>query len=482
MESFGPKPMTTFHLGFRPSLILLMAAACVPCQADGQTTPTYRAKMPSALATKAAEYMQARVRVSGFSGAVLVARGGQPVFRRSYGLANHEFSIPNMPSTKFRLGSVGKQFTAAAILLLEQRGKLKVTDPVGKYLPDWPKAWDEVTIHHLLSHTAGLPPLTTQAFLDVSALSASTLNPFRGVRDLLKPGEELQPLDFRPGEKFDYSNIGYIILSMIIDKASGGSYCDFVSREMFQPLGMTNTGCEDPGAIIKQRASGYVRINESLANAPYVDMRFANGDGSIYATLDDLLLWDRALSSNRVLDVAARERLFTPVRNEYAYGWWIQAKAGHKAEWHGGNVSGFVAQITRYPGERLFIAVLSNVLSGADRSQVRAISNELSAMAFGDSVELPRKHQEAKVDSATYDAYVGEYSGKDTFAIAREGARLMVQVPPGQTVFEIVPESATQFFWKGREYYLTFVKDERGSVTHVVVRNEGEMGRWVKSR
>jgi len=467
---------------FRLSLGFLLAAAFVPWPADGQTKPKYRNRTPSDFALKAAEYMQERARVTGFSGAVLVARGSQPVFRRSYGLANHEFRIPNTPAMKFRVGSVGKQFTSAAILLLEQRGKLKVTDPVSKYLSDWPKAWDEVTIHHLLSHTAGLPRLTTQALLDVSALSNATPKLFQGVRDLFKPGEDLQPLDFKPGENWAYSNIGYIVLSMIVDKASGKSYCDFVSQEMFRPLGMTNTGCEDPGTILKQRVSGYTRINDTLVNAYYVDMRFANGDGSIYSTLDDLLLWDRALDSDRLLDSKARDKLFTPVRNEYAYGWWVQTKYNHKAEWHGGNVSGFVSQITRYPSEKLFIVVLSNVWSAPDRSQVRAMSIELAAIAFGEQYELPRKHKEAKIDPASYDAYIGEYSGKDTFAIAREGEKLMVQFPPGQSVFEIVPESATQFFWKGREYYLTFVKDEKGKVTHVLRQYEGEFDRWTKSR
>ncbi|HKR60615.1 MAG TPA: serine hydrolase [Pyrinomonadaceae bacterium] len=426
--------------------------------------------------------MEARARVTGFSGVVLVARNGQTIFRRGYGLANREFSIPNTPTTKFRVGSVSKQFTAAGILLLEQRGKLQVSDRVDKYLPDWPKAWHEVTIHHLLSHTAGLPRLTTHALLEVSALSRSTLSPFREVRDLFKPGEELQPLDSKPGEKWNYSNIGYIVLAMIIEKVSGKNYCDFFSQEIFQPLGMMNSWCGEPATILTQRASGYNRINETLVNGPYTDMRFVNGAGSIYSTLDDLLVWDRVLDSNRLFSSSARDRLFTPVLNEYAYGWWIQKKLGRKVQWHGGNeIGGFVAHVARYPAEQLFIVVLSNVWSNPDRSQVRAMVNELTAIALGESYELPRKHLETRIDASSYDAYVGEYSGKDKFAIAREGERLVLQFPPGQTVFEIVPESATQFFWKGREYYLTFVKDESGKVTHALVRNEGEIGRWAKS-
>ena len=269
---------------------------------------------------------------------------------------------------------------------------------------------------------------------------------------------------------------------MIREKAAGETYCDFLANALFKSLGMFNTACEDPATIVKQRASGYTRVNNGVINAYYLDMRFANGDGSIYSTLDDLILWNRTLDSNRLLDSATTERLFTPVQNSYGYGWWVQTKFDRKVQWHGGNVSGFASQITRYPDEHLFIVVLTNVWSAADRSQVRAISNELAAMAFGKSYELPRKHKEIKIDSATYDAYLGEYSGKDKFAIAREGERLMLQFPPGQSVFEIVPESATEFFWRDREYSIKFFKDAQGKVSHAVINYEGEIGRWEKTR
>lgn len=466
--------MNTFVFRSGLAAVFLLAVVFVPLH--GQTKPSRLA-----LRLKATEYMRVRSRVNGFSGVVLVAQNGRPVFRQSYGMANREFNIPNSPNTKFRVGSVGKQFTSAAILLLEQRGRLQLSDPVSKYLSDWPKAWDQVTLHHLLSHTAGLPRLTTQALLDVSALSAATPNRFRGISDLLKPGEELQPLDYKPGENWSYSNVGYIVLSMVIEKVSGKSYCDFFYQEIFQPLGMANTGCEDPGTILKQRANGYTRIDQNLANASYVDVRFVVGAGSFYSTVDDLLLWNRALDANHLLAAATKDKLFKPVRNDYGYGWWLHTKFKRRMEWHGGNVSGFVSQITRYPEERLFIAILSNVWSSRDRSQVRAMANELAAMAFGEKYELPRRHNETKLDTRTYDNYVGVYTGKDKFAIAFEGNRLMFQFPPGQSVFEIVPESPTEFFWKEREYYLTFVKDDAGKVKHVVVSSEGEIGRWTKT-
>jgi CubicO group peptidase (beta-lactamase class C family) len=463
-------------------LVLALALSSISAFAQANDSANLRTgfKLAPNFAEKAAKYMQERVRVTGFSGAVIVAHDGRPVFREGYGLANHELSVVNTPKTKFRLGSVTKQFTAAAILLLEERGKLKVTDPVSKYQSDWPKAWDEVTIHHLLSHTAGLPRLTTRVLVDVSGLSRATPTPFRAVRDLYKPGEELQQLDFKPGEKFAYNNHGYIVLGMLIEKISGKPYCEFMREEVFRPLGMTDTGCEEPRTILKQRANGYTRIDGTISNSDYIDMRFPGGAGAIFSTVDDLLIWDRILASDRLLSAGAKTKLFTIGKSDYAYGWWIQTKFKRKAQWHRGTVSGFMAMIARYPDERLFIAVLSNF----ERTQVRAIATELAAIALGEKYEFPREHKEIKIEPATYEAYIGKYSkdGKldDTFALVTDGSKLMMQIPPGRTVFEIFPESPVEFFAKVSEYYLTFVKSDNGKVNHVLIRNEGEESRWTK--
>ncbi|MCM3904832.1 MAG: serine hydrolase [Pyrinomonadaceae bacterium] len=464
-------------------LVLAITLSSLHVFAQTNDSPKVRLsfKLPPNFAEKTAKYMQERVRVTGFSGAVLVAHDGRPVFREGYGLANHELSVTNTPKTRFRLGSVTKQFTAAAILLLEERGKLKVADPVNKYLSDWPKAWNKVTIHHLLSHTGGLPRLTTQVLLDVSGLSRGTPLPFRSIRDLYKPGEELQQLDFKSGEKFAYNNQGYIVLGLLIEKVSGKPYCEFMREQIFRPSGMTDTDCEEPRVVLKQRASGYTGVDGTIANAGYIDMRFPGGAGAILSTVDDLLLWDRVLASDRLLSAGARDKLFTIVKSDYAYGWWVQTKFKRKVEWHRGTVSGFMAMIARYPEEKLFIAVLSNF----ERTQVRAIATELAAIALGEEYELPREHKEIKIEPETYDAYVGKYSkdGKpdDSFALVRDGSKLMMQIPPGQTVFEIFPESPVEFFSKGTEYYLTFAKNDEGKVTHVLIRNEGEESRWIKS-
>jgi CubicO group peptidase (beta-lactamase class C family) len=473
------RPAVRFALAI---LTICSSSAAYPSLTSSRQSPAPSAAPPPQLEGKIAEYMAARARVTGFSGAVLVARDGQVVFRRAFGDANRELAVPNSPETRFRIGSVSKQFTAAAVLLLAQRGSLKLTDPIQQHLPDWPPAWTGVSIHHLLSHTAGLPRLTTRAMLDVSGLSAAKPTAFRSVRDLFAPGEERLALDSAPGERWSYSNVGYMVLGMLVAKVSGQGFCEFVSEAVFRPLEMVDSGCQDASVIVRNRASGYNREAGALVNAPYLDVALTGGAGAFYSTVDDLLRWERALNAKALLDAAAVEKLFTPVRNEYGYGWWIQTKFNRRVEWHGGNAPGLVSQITRYPEERLFITVLSNVWSAADRSQVRAMSNEIAAMMLAEPYELPRKREKRPLAPAAYDAYVGEYRGKDAFAIARDGDRLVVQVPPGNTVFEIVPESETQFFWSDREYYLTFDRTPAGEVTGVSIRNEGELNRWTKVR
>jgi CubicO group peptidase (beta-lactamase class C family) len=475
--------------GSRLCLLIALFAATASLRADEQAREGTRFKLPAEFRAKAAEYVAARARVTGFSGAVLVARAGRPVFREGYGQANVDFDQPSTPRTKFRIGSVTKQFTAAAILLLQQRGRLKITDPVSQYLPDWPKPWAEVRIQHLLTHTGGLPRLTTQALRDVSGFTRpAPPSRFGRLSDWYVPGEERQPLDFKPGEKFDYSNVGYLTLGLVIEKVSGRPYADFVREQIFAPLGMTDTGCEEPRQILKQRASGYTRVDASgqaqvegrLIGADFVDLHFPAAAGAIYSTVDDLLIWDRILASDRLLSASSRETLFTPVLSNYACGWWVQTQFGRKVEWHRGNIAGFVAIIARYPKEDLFVAVLSNV----DRTPVKAIASELAAIAFGEPYQLPHFHKEIKLDSATLDAYLGKYhkAGQpdDTFVLARSGNALSVQFPWGDS-FEVFPETPERFFARSIEFELTIVKNGKGAVDHLLIRHEGEQFRWERS-
>ena len=223
-----------------------------------------------------------------FMGAVLVAEDGKVLLSKGYGSANLEWSIPDSPSTKFRLGSITKQFTAASILLLEERGKLNIDDPVKKYMPDAPSAWDKITIYNLLTHTSGIPSFTS--FPDYESTEATSTTP----KELVARFRD-KPLNFQPGEKWEYSNSGYVLLGYLLEKVSGQSYKDFLQENIFKPLGMNDSGYDSNTAIIMHRASGYVLSPTGPENAGYVDMSIPFSAGALYSTTEDLLRWEQGL-------------------------------------------------------------------------------------------------------------------------------------------------------------------------------------------
>jgi D-alanyl-D-alanine carboxypeptidase len=329
-------------------------------------------------ASRADAYIGAYVRQGKFRGAVLVAKEGKPVFRKAYGPANAEWDIPNTPDTKFRIGSITKQFTAMAILQLVEAGKLKLDDPVKKYYEQAPPAWDKITVHHLLTHTSGIPSYTAipNFFRDKS-------------RDPLEPAEIVKmtqdkPLEFEPGEKWIYNNTGYVLLGYIIEKASGEEYADYARKHIFEPLGMKDTGYDVQKVILKKRASGY---SPEGTNAAYLDMTLPYSAGSLYSTVDDMLIWDQALHEGKLVSKESYDRMFTPVKNNYAYGWNVVTFSGRTEQAHGGGINGFNTYFVRYPAERLAVAVFAN-MNGPYADQ---IAKGLSRMFFGEPVSLPNE-------------------------------------------------------------------------------------------
>ena len=295
-----------------------------------------------------------------FMGAVLVARGSRVLFSRGYGFADLEWQVPNSPETKFRLGSVTKQFTAACILLLEERGKLKVDDPVKNYVTDAPAAWDKITIFHLLTHTSGIPNFT--AFPDYAKLE-----PFPTTAAELVARFRDKPLEFTPGKKWNYSNSGYVLLGYLIEKASGQTYADFVRQNIFVPLDMKDSGYDSNTAIIPRRASGYRLDSLGCENAGYINMTVPNAAGGLYSTTGDLLKWEEALFGGKLLKPESLARMTTPSKENYAFGLQVETVGGHKVIEHGGGIEGFVTELEYYPDDRLTVAVLENVTGAAAR-------------------------------------------------------------------------------------------------------------------
>jgi len=291
-----------------------------------------------------------------FMGSVLVAKGNEVVFEMSAGMANVEWNIPDSAATKFRIGSLTKQFTAAAILLLQERGKLAVDDPIARYLKEVPAAWQAVTLRQLLTHTAGVPDTADLSKKENREWELSGFNSmmlFERMRHL--------PLDFSPGTEFKYSNTGYLLLGWAVERASGQTYQDFLHKNIMVPLGLDNSGFDSAVPILPQRASGYRTGSLGIRNANYLDMRAPGAAGGLYSTTGDLLKWTRALFGNKLLQPASLAAMTTPNRGHYGFGLQIESKNGRQRFAHAGGINGFGSFLAYFPASDVTIVVLANV-------------------------------------------------------------------------------------------------------------------------
>lgn len=329
---------------------------------------------------------------SAFMGAVLVARGTQVLFAKGYGMANLEWNVPNTSTTKFEIASVTKQFTATAILLLEERGRLRVTDPIKSFLPDAPSAWDPITFHHLLSHTSGLAsgPPPDPATRALPTRPEKLIERFRNL-----------PLQSKPGAKYSYSNAGYQLLAYLIERASGQPYEDFLRENIFEPLGMKDSISATQAPIISSRAAGYINnpggsssTGRALLNAPFFDQTNVMGAGSLYSTTADLHRWTTALFGGKLLRPASLTKMTTPLDSGYAYGLTVGSSNGRRRFSHGGSATGFSAYLTYYPDSQVTIVVLANARPPVVRGEqpaVGVVSDWLGTLAHGGTVSLPTR-------------------------------------------------------------------------------------------
>ncbi len=292
--------------------------------------------------------------------AVIVVKDRQALLRKGYGLANLEWGLPVRPDTVFRIGSVTKQFTAVAILMLVEQGKLSLQDPIEKYLPGYPTHGHTIIVEHLLTHTSGIKSYT--GMKEWPSLRGKDF-----MLDELIDFFKFQPMDFAPGQRWSYSNSGYVLLGAIIEKISGLSYARFVEQNIFQPLGMQRTCLELPGRIIPKRAAGYDKGTDGFTNAPYVSMTQPLAAGGLVSTVDDLACWDAALTEGRLVSPETLRRAHTPAilpdgsSTDYGFGWGIHAYQGVEMLDHGGGIHGFVCYAMRVPAGRVFAAVLTNL-------------------------------------------------------------------------------------------------------------------------
>ncbi len=317
-----------------------------------------------------------------FNGSALVADRGEVVLRKGYGLANMEWGIANTPDTKFRLGSITKQFTATLVMQLVEKDQIDLSAPITRYLADYPaRTGARITIHQLLNHTSGIVGYTELPTFGTTARNSYTppkfVDEFFAKLDLL----------FEPGTKYSYNNSAYFLLGVILEKVTGQPYERLLRERVFTPLEMRDSGYDSTQPLLAKRASGYdKRFDGSYVNTSYIDMTQPYAGGSLYSTVDDLYLWDQAFYTEKVLSAASKEKMFTPGLSNYGYGWVIRKTDGVTTIEHGGGINGFNTLLTRNPDSKRLIVLLNNT-GGAP---LDAMANAVRAILDGKEPPMPK--------------------------------------------------------------------------------------------
>jgi CubicO group peptidase (beta-lactamase class C family) len=365
------------------------------------------------------------------------------------------------------LASITKEFTAASILLLEERGKLKVEDPVKKYMPDAPAAWDKVTIFNLLTHTSGIPNFTEfPDFPSFSVVPTTTEQLVARFRD--------KPLDFEPGVegKGNYSNSGYVLLGYLIEKISGQSYEQFVRENIFTPLGMKDSGYDSTSGIIPRLAAGYVPSPGGPLHARFMHMSVWHAAAALYSTTEDLLRWEQGLFGGKLLSSSSLAKMLTPFRSNYGFGLVVHTVNGRKVIENTGLFEGFTTVLAYYPESKVAIVVLGN-LNGLEQE----IAGKMAALTFGETVQLNSAPREIKLSPEILAHYVGTYevSPNLSLIVTIKSDQLMAQFSRQEQV-PILAESETRFFINA-DFRFEFIKDSAGNVTEAIIHYRGQDAR-----
>lgn len=288
----------------------------------------------------------------------LVAKDGQVIYKKAFGMANLELSVPMNTNNVFEIGSMTKQFTAIAILMLMEQGKLKLNDHLDKYIPDFPNG-NKITIHHLLTHTSGIKDFTS--IKGLNAIAKNNIIP-KDLIDLFKN----EPADFPPGEKYKYCNSGYIILGYVIELVSGQSYPDFIEQHIFKRLSMNHSYYASHRNIIVNRASGYSKRGDNYENSRYISFSLPYASGSLMSTVDDMLIWQQAIKNNLLINPETTEKVFTNYtlnngdKIDYGYGWHVEDVGGISIIEHGGSIFGFKSMGVYIPNKDIYVVGLTN--------------------------------------------------------------------------------------------------------------------------
>lgn len=394
-------------------------------------------------------------------GVVLISKKGNVTYKKAFGLANMELEVPMKTDMVFEIGSLTKQFTAVAILQLMEQGKLSLNDPITKYIPDYPVYERTITIHHLLTHTAGLQNYTSQdKWTSMWRMEKTLLETI----DLFKN----EPLDFTTGSKFNYSNAGYVLLGYIIEKVSGLSYNAYLDKNVIQAAGMKNTFCGTHSAIVKNRASGY-QINSNYINAEFLSFSQIHAAGALMSTVDDLYVWNKALRNSTLLKKETLKLAETNYKTSngapinYGYGWFLNELYGSPTVEHGGGIFGYITYALYLPKEDIYVVVLTN----CDSYNPESIAVKLAATALNKVTSTTRL---TDLDSKKAARYVGSYKFEDTMVrnIIFENNVLYSQLAGG-TKIRLIPIAENEFAYEGIVDAKIRFEDKKEQVTAYLI-------------
>lgn len=406
-----------------------------------------------ALSVRLHQLVNSYVDTGWFMGSILVARDGKVLLNKGYGYANLEWKIPNSSTTRFQLASITKQFTAASILLLEDRGKLKTDDSVRKYIPSAPASWNEITIYNLLTHTSGIVD------------DAVDYEPGRPDRLVFRD----RPTNFKPGERWSYSNVGYIVLGCLLERISGQTYADFVQKNIFRRLAMNDSGLDSNVAIIPRRASGYWPRLNGPENAERPNLALGFSAGSLYSTTQDLLRWEEGLFGGKVLTPASLQKMITPFKGDYACGLYVKRVNARLVIEHDGNNIGFNTHLAYYPEDKLAVIILGNL----NNAVTRTITDSLAAVVHG-SRSVVWAPKEISLPLEVFARYAGTYNfSKYNLEIRRGSTHLTAQFTSGLE-FPIFAESETRFYTRKSDLKFEFSKNDRGEFEFVTQWQNGK--------
>ena len=379
---------------------------------------------------------------------VLIAKDDTILYRKSFGMANLELNVPMRTENVFQLASITKQFTSVAILMLVEQGKLSLQDPLSKFIVDYPRG-NEITIHHLLNHTSGIkdytriPEFRTKTRLDLTP--EEVIGSFKNV-----------PLEFAPGEKYDYSNSGYFLLGYIIEQLSGMSYEEFIKKNIFDALGMSHSYYANSYTIVPNKVSGYQLYEGNYENAEYMSPTIPYAAGSLMSTVDDMFLWYKALKNNTLISETSKQLAFTNhtltsgKNTNYGYGWFINELAGKKTLEHPGGINGFATSGIYVPDDHIYAIVLTNRDDGAgpEMYALKAVSLLLGQpLAEKAPVELA----EDKLKK-----WVGAYQFEDTLRFITYESGALYSMREGSRPIKLIPLSENEFQFEERSTTYTF--------------------------